>query len=84
MERSESSFPKQGKFSVGVARQWCANKGKIDNCQVGAYLSYASSHGHTLADKRLFLPEVWTKNRKRRICEPKKSDGDGKKRVARR
>ena len=61
-----SAFPKQGKFSVGTKRQWCGHKGKVDNCQVGVFASYASSRGHTLIDKRLFLPEEWTKNRRRR------------------
>src|SRR3972149_6327656 len=40
-----SGFKKQGKSSVGVARQWCARLGKIDNCQVGVYLGYASRKG---------------------------------------
>lgn len=61
-----SAFPKQGKSSVGVARQWCGNKGKIDNCQVGVFLSYATPRGHTLVDKRLFLTEEWARNRRRR------------------
>lgn len=38
-----SSFPKSGKGSVGVGRQWCGRLGKIENCQVGVYLSYVSS-----------------------------------------
>ena len=61
-----SAFPKQGKFSVGTARQWCGTKGKTDNCQVGVFLSYGSSKGHTLVDDRLYLPEDWARNRRRR------------------
>ena len=52
-----SDFPKQGTHSVGVPRQWCGMMGKVDNCQVGVFLGYASSRGHTLLDRRLFLPE---------------------------
>jgi len=62
-----SGFPKQGKHSVGVARQWCGNLGKEDNCQVGIFLSYASEKGHTLLDRRLYLPRAWAEDRDRRI-----------------
>jgi len=62
-----SGFPKQGKHSVGVARQWCGNLGKEDNCQVGIFLSYASEKGHTLLDRRLYLPRHWAEDRERRI-----------------
>jgi SRSO17 transposase len=47
-----SGFKKQGKESVGVARQWCGRLGKIDNCQVGIYLGYVSRKEHTLVDAR--------------------------------
>lgn len=56
----ESSFPKCGAKSVGVARQYCGATGKIDNCQVAVYAAYASAQGHTLLDTRLYLPEEWT------------------------
>jgi SRSO17 transposase len=62
-----SGFPKQGKHSVGVARQWCGNLGKEDNCQVGIFLAYASEKGHTLLDRRLYLPRSWAEDRDRRI-----------------
>jgi len=54
-----SDFPKQGKHSVGVARQWCGATGKKDNCQAGVFLGYASRKGYTLLDRRLYLPESW-------------------------
>jgi SRSO17 transposase len=55
----ESDFPKKGKESVGVARQYCGNTGKIDNCQAGIFLGYSSIQGYTLLEKELFLPKVW-------------------------
>jgi len=61
-----SGFPKSGKQSVGVARQWCGRLGKLDNCQVGIYMGYASSREHALVDMRLYLPKEWTKDRARR------------------
>lgn len=54
-----SDFPKQGKHSAGVARQWCGATGKKDNCQAGVFLGYASRKGDTLLDRRLYLPESW-------------------------
>ena len=54
-----SDFPKQGKHSVGVARQWCGATGKKDNCQAGVFLGYASRKGYTLLDRRLYLPGSW-------------------------
>lgn len=64
----ESGFPKCGDKSVGVARQYCGATGKIDNCQVGVFLAYASRHGHTLLDTRLYLPEAWADDRSRRAA----------------
>jgi SRSO17 transposase len=61
-----SAFKKQGKHSVGVARQWCGRLGKIDNCQVGVYLGYASRIEHALVDVRLYLNKEWAKDKKRR------------------
>jgi SRSO17 transposase len=54
-----SDFPKKGTESVGVARQYCGRLGKVDNCQAGVFVAYASSKGHALLDRRLFLPERW-------------------------
>jgi SRSO17 transposase len=57
-----SGFPKSGRASVGVARQWCGRLGKVDNCQVAIYLGYVSRKGHTLVDTRLYLPKEWTQD----------------------
>lgn len=54
-----SDFPKQGQESVGVKRQYCGEVGKRANCQAGVFLGYASRHGYTLLDRRLYLPEEW-------------------------
>jgi SRSO17 transposase len=60
-----SAFPKKGKASVGVQRQWCGRLGKIDNCQVGIYLAYVGRREHALVDARLYLPQEWTRDRQR-------------------
>jgi SRSO17 transposase len=54
-----SDFAKQGMDSAGVQRQWCGELGKVENCQAGVFLGYASSKGYTLLDRRLYLPEKW-------------------------
>jgi SRSO17 transposase len=61
-----SAFPKQGAESVGVQRQWCGRLGKIENCQVGIYLSYVSRQDHALVDFRLYLPKEWADRKRRR------------------
>jgi SRSO17 transposase len=61
-----SGFPKSGKESVGVARQWCGRLGKVDNCQVAVTMGYVSAQEHALVDTRLFLPKEWTKDQARR------------------
>ena len=55
-----SDFPKQGRKSVGVARQYCGRLGKVANCQAGIFLAWVSPLGRALVDKRLYLPESWT------------------------
>ena len=52
-------FPKQGKHSVGVARQGCGPLGKVANCQASVVAAYASERGYTLVDRRRFLPTEW-------------------------
>jgi SRSO17 transposase len=61
-----SAFPKKGTKSVGVGRQWCGRLGKIENCQVGVYMAYASRKGHVIVNMRLYLPEDWARDRARR------------------
>jgi SRSO17 transposase len=61
-----SAHPKKGSESVGVQRQWCGRLGKVDNCQVGVYLGYVSHQEHALVDVRLYLPQSWAKDKKRR------------------
>jgi SRSO17 transposase len=61
-----SGFPKKGTESCGVARQWCGRLGKVENCQVGVFLSYAAPGGHAPLDRRLFLTRDWAADRKRR------------------
>ena len=61
-----SSFPKKGVNSCGVKRQWCGRLGKIENCQTGVFMAYASSKGHALVDRKLFLPEDWAHDMARR------------------
>jgi SRSO17 transposase len=62
----ETGFPKKGKKSVGVKRQYSGTLGRVDNCQIGVFANYCSSKGHTFIDRRLFLPEEWAADRERR------------------
>ena len=52
-------FPKKGTESVGVARQYCGAVGKVDNCQSGVFVGYASRKGYGLVTSRLYLPQSW-------------------------
>src|SRR5882757_9153092 len=56
----ETGFLKQGKASCGVGRQYTGSAGKITNCQIGVFATYASRHGHAFIDRRLYLPKAWT------------------------
>lgn len=56
----ETGFTKKGTRSAGVARQYTGTTGKIDNCQLGVFVAYASSRGRALVDRELYLPRVWT------------------------
>ncbi len=61
----ESAFQKKGEKSVGVARQWNGRLGKQDNCQVGVFGALGRADRVSLIDARLYLPEEWTKDRRR-------------------
>ena len=52
-------FPKKGNMSVGVKRQYCGRLGKVDNCQAGVFLGYASEKGYGLVEPALYLPREW-------------------------
>jgi len=54
-----SEFVKKGTESVGVGRQYCGTRGKVDNCQSGVFVGYAGEKGYGLVDCRLFLPQSW-------------------------
>src|SRR6202008_1377787 len=62
----DTGFPKQGRHSVGVARQYCGQLGKQDNCQVAVSLSIANRHASLPVAYRLYLPQEWTQDRERR------------------
>ena len=62
----DTGFPKKGKHSVGVARQYCGQLGKQDNCQVAVSLSLANHHASLPVAYRLYLPEDWAADRARR------------------
>lgn len=62
----ETGFLKKGDRSVGVARQYSGTAGRIENCQVGVFVAYASRFGQALIDRRLYLPEAWAGDAARR------------------
>ena len=61
----ETGFLKKGRHSAGVKRQYSGTAGRIENCQVGVFLAYASRQGHALLDRALYLPEDWLADRER-------------------
>src|SRR4051795_11404989 len=61
----ETGFIKKGTRSAGVARQYTGTTGKIDNCQIGVFLAYATDTGRALIDRELYLPRAWTDDRDR-------------------
>ena len=63
----ETGFLKKGTHSAGVARQYSGTAGRVENCQMGVFLAYASRYGQTLLDRELYLPAAWTSDRAR--CE---------------
>jgi SRSO17 transposase len=62
----ETGLIKKGKGSVGVKRQYTGTAGKTENCQIGAFLAYASRRGQAFIDRELYLPEEWAHDQERR------------------
>jgi SRSO17 transposase len=62
----DTGFPKKGTHSVGVARQYCGQLGKQDNCRVAVSVSLATEEASILAAYRLYLPETWVNDKERR------------------
>jgi SRSO17 transposase len=62
----ESGFLKKGTHSVGVKRQYSGTAGRIENCQIGVFLGYASENGYALIDRELYLPQEWIADATRR------------------
>jgi SRSO17 transposase len=63
----DTGFPKKGKHSVGVARQYCGQLGKQDNCQCAVSISIATLHASLPVAYRLYVPQEWAADRERRI-----------------
>ena len=61
----DTGFLKKGTRSAGVQRQYSGTAGRIENCQIGVFLAYATPAGHALIDRELYLPESWTSDRVR-------------------
>lgn len=62
----ETGFLKKGTKSVGVKRQYCGTAGRIENCQIGVFLAYASGRGRAFIDRALYLPREWAEDEQRR------------------
>ena len=61
----ETGFLKKGRHSAGVARQYSGTAGRVENCQIGVFLAYASARGQALLDRALYLPKEWANDRAR-------------------
>lgn len=64
----ETGFLKKGTKSVGVQRQYSGTAGRIENCQIGVFVGYASPQGYTFIDRELYLPKSWTDDSERCRC----------------
>jgi SRSO17 transposase len=64
----ETGFLKKGNKSAGVARQYSGTAGRVENCQIGVFLAYASARGHALIDRELYLPKEWAEDEERRAA----------------
>jgi SRSO17 transposase len=68
-----AGFLKKGNKSAGVQRQYSGTAGRIENCQVGVFLAYASRRGRALVDRELYLPKEWATDptaARKRACPP--------------
>ena len=61
----ETGFLKKGEHSAGVARQYSGTAGRVENCQIGVFLTYAGPQGHVMLDRALYLPKEWTNDEAR-------------------
>src|SRR3954449_12458633 len=61
----ETGFLKKGSKSAGVGRQYSGTAGRIENCQIGVFLAYATPAGRTFIDRELYLPKAWIEDRAR-------------------
>src|SRR5947208_11992444 len=64
----ETGFIKKGSKSVGVQRPYSGTAGRIENCQIGVFLGYASQHGRAGIDRALYLPRQWADDQERRTA----------------
>jgi SRSO17 transposase len=64
----ETGFVKKGAKSVGVARQYSGTAGRVENCQIGVFLAYATKRGRTFLDRELYLPRQWVTDAARRAA----------------
>lgn len=64
----ETGFLKKGTHSAGVQRQYSGTAGRIEHCQIGVFLAYASRHGRALIDRELYLPRGWANDPARRAA----------------
>ena len=61
----ETGFSKRGNRSAGVATQYSGTAGRIQNCQIGVFVGYASPAGRMFSDRELYVPKAWTQDRPR-------------------
>src|SRR4029453_3926916 len=72
----ETGFLKKGTKSAGVRRQYSGTAGRVENCQIGVFLAYATRQGRTFLDRELYLPREWADDKERRASAgiPKKTE----------
>ncbi|GAB2899829.1 hypothetical protein GCM10027074_77930 [Streptomyces deserti] len=61
----DTGFVKKGTTSAGVQRQYSGTAGRTENCQIGVFAAYATTRGHALVDRELYLPKSWLEDRER-------------------